>query len=240
MSLDLGDFLQRYLYFFGVWEPNISCTLTDILKPDDVFVDIGAHIGYDTLLAASIVGKSGRVYSFEADPKTYDLLAKNISLNDLTNVIATNCAVMDRRGNVDLFRPNKKNTGQNSIIYARGMHKAATIEGGPLEAYIPENDRLRVRLIKIDVEGAENVVLSGILSDEFLLRVKPDLIVEIAHPREFWKSEIMSRLVSHGYIPYSIRNDYGLQFYVDWSRPEPLDFLAGAPWKQTDVLFSTR
>ena len=86
ISLDLGDFLQRYIYFFGFWEPNISCAVTDILKPGDVFVDIGAHVGYDTLLAASVVGRSGSVYSFEADPNTYASLAANINMNKLTNV----------------------------------------------------------------------------------------------------------------------------------------------------------
>lgn len=80
ISLDLGGCLQRYIYFLGFWEPNISCAATDILKPGNVFVDIGAHVGYDTLLAASLVGGSGSLYSFEANPDTYAFLAANISI----------------------------------------------------------------------------------------------------------------------------------------------------------------
>ncbi len=239
ISLDLCAFLQRYIYFFGFWEPNISCAVTDMLKSGDVFVDVGAHVGYDTLLAASLVGGSGSVYSFEADPNTYAFLAAHIDINKLTNVIAMNVAVTNQRGSVDLFRPNQNNSGQNSIICGRDMQKVATVRGGPIDAFIPEGDRLRVRLIKIDVEGAEQAVLSGILSDVTLLRNQPDFIVEISNPRQFWGSEVMRSLKSYGYKPYSINNDYSLRFYLEWSRPATPTLLARPPRAQTDVLFSS-
>ena len=67
---DPRDLIQRMILHFGVWEPDVSRVIEQSLAPGDVFVDIGANIGYDTLLASSRVGPTGRVVSIEASPRS--------------------------------------------------------------------------------------------------------------------------------------------------------------------------
>ena len=67
---DPRDLIQRMILHFGVWEPDVSRVIEQSLAPGDVFVDIGANIGYDTLLASSCVGPTGRVVSIEASPRS--------------------------------------------------------------------------------------------------------------------------------------------------------------------------
>lgn len=68
MSVDTKDIVQRYLYQFGIWEPSLSGWLARTLRPGDVFVDVGANIGYYSLLAARLVGHLGSVVAIEASP----------------------------------------------------------------------------------------------------------------------------------------------------------------------------
>ena len=73
------------------------------MKQGMIVVDIGAHIGYFTLLAARLVGETGRVFAFEPDPDNYSLLIKNVSVNGHDNVIPVQKAVSNKTGQVRLF-----------------------------------------------------------------------------------------------------------------------------------------
>ncbi len=80
------DFLGFYL--IGEYEPETTDLFVSLLHEGDVVVDIGAHIGYYTLLAARTVGKDGKVFAFEPDPDNYALLVKNVEMNGYNNVTA--------------------------------------------------------------------------------------------------------------------------------------------------------
>src|SRR5262249_59237800 len=92
MAGNTRDFLQQYLYYFGVWEPDITALIKRRLRLGNCFVDIGANIGYFTLLAARQVGTTGRVVSIEASPAVYSPLTANVRRNRLTQVRALNVA----------------------------------------------------------------------------------------------------------------------------------------------------
>src|ERR1051325_5097791 len=81
MTGNTQDFIQRYLYFFGVWEPDITAWVRSALKPGDYFVDVGANIGYYTVLAARLVRPNGKVIAIEAAEWIHDVLKKHIALN---------------------------------------------------------------------------------------------------------------------------------------------------------------
>src|SRR5436309_218434 len=66
-----NEILQQYLYYFGVWEPHVTSWICGRLRPGDGFIDVGANIGYYTLLASHLVGAAGTVVAVEASPKTF-------------------------------------------------------------------------------------------------------------------------------------------------------------------------
>ena len=91
------DILQQYLYYFGAWEPQVSSFIRDRLKPGDSFIDVGANIGYFSLLASRLVGRGGPVVSVEASPSIHHDLAENIRRNGAA-IRAVNRAASDKAG----------------------------------------------------------------------------------------------------------------------------------------------
>src|SRR5437764_1145672 len=96
------------------YEPAITMLLASDLTEGDVFVDVGAHIGYFTILAAGLVGSTGKVLAFEPEPTNYEQLLRHIKLNDLSNVVVFNWAVGDHPGVVDLY-VNRDNDGGHAL-----------------------------------------------------------------------------------------------------------------------------
>ena len=82
---NLDDMIPRMIFYFGFWEPNNSALIGSILKPGDVFVDVGANIGYYTLLGSSLIGAQGRVVSIEPSPAIFAQLQENTSANGAAN-----------------------------------------------------------------------------------------------------------------------------------------------------------
>src|SRR4051794_22516198 len=81
MAGNTADMIQRYLYLFGVWEPALTAWLRPRLLPGRTFVDVGANIGYFSLLAARLGGATSRVVAVEALPATFALLKDNVARN---------------------------------------------------------------------------------------------------------------------------------------------------------------
>ena len=183
--LDLGDWVQRSIYAFGEWEPVVTSYLLQQLKPKDIFIDIGANIGYYTVLAAQRVGNEGIVHAIEASPTTFGWLVENVTRNRLVNVRTYNVAVSDKLDMLTVWTRESKNLGKSTVIdEMRGPDAVfdAEVRAAPLPSIVPENEVLNARFIKIDVEGAEWLVLEGIrhllprLSPrtEVLLEVNPE------------------------------------------------------------------
>jgi len=137
-----------------------------------VVIDIGAHVGYYTLLAAKLVGPTGKVYAFEPEPGNHSTLQKNIQLNNYQNIVATRIAVSDRRGRASMYLTSL-DSGRHSL-FQHGLPKLGStqVETTTLDWFLESQDAPRVDLIKIDVEGAEVDVLDGM--HQLLIR-SPDL-----------------------------------------------------------------
>jgi FkbM family methyltransferase len=137
-------------------------------KSGGIVVDVGAHYGRYTLIAAKRIGPKGKVISIEADPNNFDMLNNNIKLNELSkeNVIALNYAVSSIKSIVKLSIPDKKpgQTIYSSIISNRApTEKFIEVNANTLDNILQENKIPveHVNWIKIDVEGAELEVLKG-------------------------------------------------------------------------------
>ena len=140
----------------GVYEPMETAWLRQHLKPGQTFLDVGAHVGYYTTMAAAIVGPAGAVYAFEPDPENFRLLVLNLEAADAGNTTAYNFAVSDREGTASLYR-SRVNTGDHHL-YPAGRKRAITVNVMTL-------DTLRLPrpadFLKIDVQGLELHVLRG-------------------------------------------------------------------------------
>lgn len=168
MIVDTSDMMGRVLATSGIWEPHVTVVLPRLLAAGDVFVDVGAHVGYHTLLAAKLVGPSGRVYALEPSTSTYAALRANLELNQTTNVRALRVAAGMSETHAELVEPPAGNTGEAAIrtgTASEGSESALAaneVVVKPLVSVLDEADLPRLRLVKIDVEGFEAEVLRGV------------------------------------------------------------------------------
>lgn len=235
------DLIQRTILSFGVWEPDVSAAIERSLAEGDVFVDIGANIGYDSLLASRRVGRTGKVVAIEAAPQTFAHLQRNLALNDAQNVRALNVAVADRNSTVDLYEVSPHNIGAATTLGARGGKRLASIEARPLARLLTADEIARLRLVKMDIEGGEPAVLNDLLDNLHLYPGSLDIIVEASpqDDRAAWDA-IFARLQSAGFMAYEIDNSYEVEWYLKWRRPAPLRRASAVPTRQQDLLLTRR
>ena len=247
MHVRFPDMIQTYIYLFGCWEPAATQWLKSRLRPGDVFVDIGANVGYFSLLAAKLVGPSGKVIAIEASPTTAGELEKNVRLNGLGDQIAVICAaVSDCEKSVDMFRAPPSNLGASTIVSAVAQRKGhsfeATVRAFPLPALIDIKQLRRARLIKVDVEGAEAAVFDGVRQclpelkeAEWIFEFTPQALQEQGRDA----SDVLRIFTESGYRLYRIENSYSLDAYL---RPAKriLEELTTVPTSQVDVIATRR
>lgn len=172
-----GDAVSAGLKTFHVWHPAISLFLTYFLRPGDTFVDVGAHFGYFSALAGTLVGPQGHVIAFEPDRRNFALLERNLGTCEAA-VTAKCVAVAERAGQVRFLR-HPREPGHHRLITVASPD-AVTVPAISLSEALA--DAGTVRCIKIDVQGAERAVLEGLRG---LLRAQlagrqPFIVVEIA------------------------------------------------------------
>jgi FkbM family methyltransferase len=242
MRCNLSDMIQLYVFHFGVWEPEISHLVGQILKPGDVFVDIGANVGYDSLLGSSLVDPLGRVIAIEASPNTFGKLKENIALNKSTNIRTVNVAVSDRVGKLDLFSLSVWNSGAATTLTSRGGKLIASVDALPLAQILTSDEMGNVRLMKIDVEGAEALILNDILDHIEDFPSSMDIIVEFsADELEASTSKrVFHRMMQMGYHAYAIENDYDQGRYLSNRPLSPLVATDTAPLTQCDLLYTRK
>lgn len=198
-----------WLLLDDVHEPSETKCIRENLRPGGTFVDIGANIGYYTVLAARTVGPNGRVYGFEPEPVNYDTLRKNIALNELDNVIAEPLACSDRTADMQLFL-DETNAGGHHLHDSRDGSRATAIRTVALDEYFSGRDA-NIDLIKMDIQGHEPVALRGMRET---LRRRPDaaIITEFDAPmiRSAGESPegYLEELRSLGFR-FTILSDYG-------------------------------
>ncbi len=234
-----GDILDRYLYEFGVWEPSLTSWISSRLGADDVFVDIGANVGYYSILASRLVGPNGIVVAVEAEPATFEMLEQNVRRNNATNVRALNLAASDSAGTLELHSGAPWNRGMAGPVAERWNSAGpesdswtdvvTEVEAQPVGAIISDDELARMRLMKIDVEGGEPAVLRGLF--ELLDRTREDLelVVEI-DPGLFEAQKedpaaYLGRFREAGFNIYKLATNYTPSSYVteSTSRPKPWD-----------------
>ena len=208
MALDLSEAAQREIYYFGTYERKESALVRRILRPGDVFWDVGANLGYYTLLGGACVGPAGRVVAFEPFPPAWERLQRNLSLNAFPQVRLVNAAVSSVVGTAPLFFASDVPDGVASLAAPEGHVSRVTCRTLTLDRFAEEDGERLPILMKVDVEGAEKVVLegaAGILSGSH----PPMLLLEM-EDEQFGrhgtsKRDIQSLLSRWGYAAYQLR-----------------------------------
>lgn len=198
MHLDDKDSLK--LSVFGIYEEFEVGLLPECIKKGDTVIDVGANIGYYTIIFSKLVGEAGKVYAFEPDPVNFSILKKNIELNHCENVIAEQKAVSHKTGPLKLY-VNNENRGDHRIYDSGDTRKTVTIEAIQLDDYV----KAPINFLKMDVQGAEVFVLEGAGNT---LRASPEVKIF----SEFWPTAIRA---SHREprIFFALLNELGFSFF---------------------------
>ena len=165
----IGKLLDTYGEFS---EPEVE-TLSKMVNPGDLVVEVGANIGALTVPMAQFVGPQGHVVAFEPQCILFQNLCANLSLNDLTNVRAINAAVGRENGSVTLPKIDYSAPGMFGAHSIEGATDGEEVQLLALDHYLRTN---RCRLMKIDVEGMEEQVILG--ARAYIDQHKPILYVE--------------------------------------------------------------
>ena len=167
-----SDRTQRQM-ILDTYEPRETELSRSVLRPGDVFVDVGAHVGWFTIHAASVVFPGGRVFAFEALPENEARLRANIALGGARDVTVVHAAVSDGTGRATVGLQPGNDSGSGTAS-GRATGVAFEVQQVSLDSALPED--VTPRLLKIDVEGFEYRVLRGATR---ILRKTHAVLVEI-------------------------------------------------------------
>ena len=179
LKINTGEEIGKRIYYYGKYEPEQEEALVQYLKPGAVFFDLGANIG-----VFSILGARGRakVYAFEPSRKVGRRLGENIKLNsEEHNITVVPAAVADKSGSLDFYETRDGNWGVGRIFDFN-----PSVQSEKYQVPVKSLDEFarefgRPDFIKIDIEGAEWLVLNG--AKETLAKGSPTVLIEF-HPRE--------------------------------------------------------
>lgn len=220
MNCRLPDLIQTYVWVFKEWEPDLTRFIADRLGEGDVFVDVGANVGYYSLLAAECVGADGEVVAVEASPSVCAEFQRNVERNNVSSrVRLENKAASAQAGTLTVYSGPARNTGMTSTVPSRGADTPeCEVEARPLDDILSSKDCSKIRLIKIDVEGAEPHVIAGMTRLIPQLAPETEIILELSP--KWWEdpalkpSEVLRPFTDAGFNIYEMRNSYSAWRYL--------------------------
>ena len=175
MQVCPAEHIQRQLFWHGFYEKQAILCWEQLIRPGSTVLDIGANAGYYSLVAAP---RAGHVVGFEPATALRQQFETNLQLNHLQNVTIVPMAAGIARGETTLFLSAADNTGMNAVKVPENFSGSReNVQVTDIDSWMAENNLPDVHLIKIDVEGAEMDVLTGMT--QLLLRSRPILFVEV-------------------------------------------------------------
>lgn len=226
MFLTLKDWVQQHLFIYGYYELAESGFWINLVKNKKVIFDIGANVGYFSLLALkNISNESGLIYAFEPVSHTFDRAKYNIELNKFKNINLYKIALTDKKGKLEINVGDEKNWGMSSINkhnYLSGKTEIADAE--TVDGFIEKNKITALNLVKIDVEGSEFLVLKGMINS--LSELRPIILIEVLdinlNTASTTKEQVFGFLLERNYKAYKIINRTNLEPLIN---PVSLDGL---------------
>lgn len=177
MKLDLQSEKD---YWLGTYEPELQDAASRLIQPGMVVYDVGANIGYISLMAARLVKENGHVYSFEALPGNVERLKANVDLNNLSGQItAIHVAVTDKTGEAVFLAHESGAMGKAKGSAGREEHYAAELRvpAITMDDFVTQQGNLPPQVIKMDIEGGEGMALRGM--GNILSNIRPIFMIEL-------------------------------------------------------------
>ena len=188
---------KRLLFTPQFFDPEERAFLQERVKPGFVFVDVGANVGGYSLFVARLAGGQGRVLAVEPQPHIFERLVFNIRQNSIGTVKALDCAVADKTGDVTLFM-DAKNAGESSVkIMGNPEGRSIRVPAKTLLQLLRDEGFAHVDAMKIDVEGAEDLILEPFLRTAPESLWPPILIIENGTGR--WQVDLVGLLEAKGW-----------------------------------------
>ncbi|MCP4755638.1 MAG: FkbM family methyltransferase [Proteobacteria bacterium] len=175
-DVDIG--VSQQIIQKQIWEPYETALVVENLKEGDVFLDVGANIGYYSVVASHLVGENGKVVAYEPDESNYHLLVENIKLNRLTNVESFRAALSDTDENGFIYHCDD-NLGDHRIYDTGDQREKAEIRIVDANQHVSKSSR-HLDFIKIDTQGSETRIIKGL---ESLIRFNQEHLTMII---EYW------------------------------------------------------
>lgn len=172
-----SDLVSAQLHREKIWELHETRLILENLENTRAFVDIGANIGYYSLIVARQLSDAGLVKAFEPDPRNFSLLQQNIEQNQLNNIEAFNLALSDHDGELSLFL-SEDNKGDHRSYAGNEDRQAVTVSCRRGDTLLGTCDR--IDFVKMDTQGAEQRIVEGLM--ETLLHSRKNLKMIV----EFW------------------------------------------------------
>ncbi len=204
MYVSPGDHIQRQIFWYGYYEKESILTWERFINGQTTVLDIGANIGYYSLVASPLAGK---IYSFEPSAGIRELLTKNIAFNKCNNVSIQPFAVSNTIGQAKFYKSMPENSGMSGLSEPENFSgKTETVSVITLDEWATQNDIPKISIIKADLEGAEMNLLSGM--KKTLSAHRPVLFLEVRNELlskfGYRHTDIFDFLLEYGYSGYEI------------------------------------
>lgn len=197
------EFVGRSMYLWGELDPRITAVMDAALREGDTVLDIGANFGVYGIFAAKRVGPTGIVYLFEPQPLVASCLRASLLINGYSNAIVHECALTDHGGSASMTVLDPFNLGRTRLLQSKSESSdiSSTFEARTEDAgeYITSLGCEQVALVKLDVEGHEDVILTSMR--DWLVEARPPVILFECHldNRKFSEVESVRVLSGLGY-----------------------------------------
>lgn len=179
INCDLDEYIQWWIFCFGLRsEPDFE-VMRSILRPNDHFVDVGANIGLFSMIASVEVGEKGAVYAVEALPGNRALLEGNLALNRLRNVQVIPVALTDSDGEINIFPSTNGNLGMASLSASGAKAEPIRVPARTLDSLVADGTVAGCDVLKMDIEGAEELALRG-MKGVFAERPPRAVLIEVS------------------------------------------------------------
>ncbi len=230
MKVELDEWIQQHIFFFGVYDESGISFIKKQLKPDHIFLDVGANIGTYSLSASACLQKSegGMVYSFEPVRHIFGIFKNNIELNNIENIVPSRLAVFEENTTLELYVSSLENLGMSSMFHHdTESGEVERVEAIKMDDFLSKNQIGRVDLVKIDIEGAELFALRGMQAT--LQKFRPTLLMEISESvlgeNSASSTEIFNMMDEYGYSAHTIDPAGDLLPFVPGSDTQATNFV---------------
>lgn len=160
----------------GIWEAFETSLFCTICNPGDIVIDVGANIGWYTIIASRLVGRQGKVIAFEPEPSNFEILQRNVERSALSNVVTYNYALADIPGNQELYLSDD-NLGDHRLFKGDEVRDKVNTKVSTLDHVIKRHDMFPT-ILKSDTQGSEALILQGGQEVLFGSGQRPTLLIE--------------------------------------------------------------